>query len=43
MVKLALNSNVSTTTLFAPFELNHSYMPQIDLPVSAGTMFGGVS
>jgi hypothetical protein len=27
MVELALNSNVSATTGFAPFELNHSYMP----------------
>jgi hypothetical protein len=27
MVELALNSNVSVMTGFAPFELNHGYMP----------------
>jgi Integrase zinc binding domain len=27
MVELAVNSNVSATTGFAPFELNHGYMP----------------
>jgi hypothetical protein len=30
-------------TGFAPFELNHSYMPRIDLPVNTGTTFKGVS
>jgi hypothetical protein len=42
-VKLALNSDVSATTGFAPFELNHGYMPQIDLPVNTNTTFKGVS
>jgi hypothetical protein len=37
MVKLALNSNVSATTRFAPFELNHGYMPRIDMPVNTDT------
>jgi hypothetical protein len=40
MVELALNSNVSTTTGFAPFE--HSYMPQIDLLVNTDTTFKSV-
>jgi hypothetical protein len=43
MVKLALNSNVSATTGLSPFELNHSYMPRIDLPVNTDTTFKGVS
>jgi hypothetical protein len=43
MVELALNSNVSATTGFALFELNHGYMPRIDLPVNTDTMFKGVS
>jgi hypothetical protein len=43
MVELALNSNVSATTGFAPFELNHGYMPRIDLPVNTDTTFKGVS
>jgi hypothetical protein len=43
MVELVLNSNVSVTTGFAPFELNHGYMPRIDLPVNTDTTFKGVS
>jgi hypothetical protein len=43
MVDLTLNSNVSTTTGFAPFKLNHGYMPRIDLPVNTDTTFKGVS
>jgi hypothetical protein len=42
MVKLTLNSNVSAMTGFAPFELNHGYMPRIDLPVNTYTTFKGV-
>jgi hypothetical protein len=34
--------NVSVTAGFAPFELNHSYMQQIDLPVNTDTTFKGV-
>jgi hypothetical protein len=43
MVELALNSNVSATTGFAPFELNQGYMPRIDLLVNMDTTFKGVS
>jgi hypothetical protein len=43
MVELTLNSNVNATTGFAPFELNHGYMPRIDLPVNTDTTFKGVS
>jgi hypothetical protein len=42
MVELALNSNVSATTGFTPFELNHGYMPRIDLPINTDTTFKGV-
>jgi hypothetical protein len=38
-----MNSNVSMTTGFAMFELNHGYMPHIDLPVNTDTTFKGVS
>ena len=34
MVEFMLNSSVSTTTGFAPFELNQGYMPQIRMPTS---------
>jgi hypothetical protein len=43
MVELALNNNVSVTTGFAPFKLNHGYMPRVDLPVNTDTTFKGVS
>jgi hypothetical protein len=43
MVELALNSNISATTGFTPFELNHGYMLRIDLPVNTDTTFNGVS
>jgi hypothetical protein len=42
MVELVLNSNLSATTGFAPFELNHGYMPRIDLPANTDTTFKGV-
>jgi hypothetical protein len=42
MVELVLNSNVSATTGFAPFKLNHGYMPQINLPINTDTTFKGV-
>ena len=29
MVEFAMNSNVSSTTGFTPFELNHGYMPRV--------------
>ena len=42
MVEFALNSSVSATTRFAPFELNQGYMPQIRMPTSLDTTFKGV-
>ena len=42
MVEFALNSSVSATTGFAPFELNQGYMPQIGMPMSFDTTFKGV-
>ena len=42
MVEFVLNSSVSTTTGFAPFELNQGYMPQIGMPTSFDTTFNGV-
>jgi hypothetical protein len=43
MVELMLNSNISAMTGFAPFELNHGYMPRINLSVNTDTTFKGVS
>jgi predicted permease len=42
MIELALNSNISAMTVFAPFKLNHSYMPQVYLPVNTDTTSKGV-
>ena len=42
MVEFALNSSVSATTGFAPFELNQGYMPQIGMPTSFDITFKGV-
>ena len=42
MVEFVLNSSVSTTTRFAPFELNQGYMPQIGMPMLFDTTFKGV-
>ena len=42
MVGFVLNSSVSATTGFAPFELNQGYMPQIGMPISFDTTFKGV-
>ena len=42
MVEFALNSSISTTTGFAPSELNQGYMPQIRMPTSFDTTFKGV-
>jgi hypothetical protein len=42
MVEFALNSNVSSTTGFMPFELNSVYMPQIGIPMATDTKFTGV-
>ena len=42
VVEFVLNSNVSATTGFAPFELNQGYLPQIEMPTSFDTKFKGV-
>ena len=42
MVEFALNSSVSATMGFAPFELNQVYMPQIRMPTSFDITFKGV-
>ena len=42
MVEFVLNSSVSPTTRFTPFELNQGYMPQIRMPMSFDTTFKGV-
>ena len=42
MVEFALNSSVSATTRFAPFELNQGYMPQVRMPTLFDTIFKGV-
>ena len=39
MVEFAMNSNVSSTTGFAPFELNQGYMPQTGIPTTVDTHF----
>ena len=41
-LEFALNSSVSATTGFAPFELNQGYMPQIGMPTAFDTTFKGV-
>jgi hypothetical protein len=42
MVKFVLNSNISETTKFTPFELNSRYMPQLGQQLSMDTKFCGV-
>ena len=42
MVEFALNSSVSPTTGFAPFELNQGCMLQIGMPTLFDTTFKGV-
>ena len=42
MVEFVLNSSVSATTGFTPFELNQKYMPQIGMPTTFDTTFKGV-
>jgi hypothetical protein len=42
MVEFALNSNVSATTGYAPFELNGGYMPRLGQDIRADTKFQGV-
>ena len=42
MVEFAINSSVNATTGYAPFELNHGYMPQSGQHISTDTTFKGV-
>ena len=42
MVEFVLNSSVSATMGFTPFELNQGYMPQIRMLTSFDTTFKGV-
>jgi hypothetical protein len=37
-----LNSNISSTTGFAPFKLSSGYMPRIGIPLTIDTKFTGV-
>ena len=42
MVEFAINSSINATTGYAPFELNHGYMPQLGQHISTDTTFKGV-
>ena len=42
MVEFAINSSINTITGYAPFELNHGYMPQLGQHISTDTTFKGV-
>src|SRR6266481_748547 len=42
MVEFALNSNVSSTTGFAPFELNYGHIPKLGQCLSTDTKFNDV-
>jgi len=42
MVKFALNSSMSVSTGYAPFELNYGYIPQLGQCLRTDTMFVGV-
>ena len=42
MVKFTLNSNVSMTTGYAPFELNCGYIPPLGQHISTDTKYAGV-
>jgi hypothetical protein len=42
MVEFALNSSISATTGFAPFELNHGYVPIVGQRISTDTKYTGV-
>ena len=42
MVEFAINSSINTTMGYAPFELNHGYMPQSGQHISTDTTFKGV-
>ena len=42
MVELAINCSINATTSYAPFELNHRYMPLSGQHISTDTTFNGV-
>jgi hypothetical protein len=42
MVEFALNSSISATTGFAPFELNHGYVPIVGQHISTDTKYTSV-
>ena len=42
MVEFAITSSVNATTGYAPFELNHGYMPQSGQYISTDTTFKGI-
>ena len=42
MVEFTINSSVNATMGYAPFELNHGYMPQSGQHISTNTTFKGV-
>ena len=41
-VEFALNSSVSVSTGYAPFELNYGYIPQLGQHLNANTKFVGI-
>src|SRR6266481_30144 len=42
MVEFTLNSNISSTMGFAPFELNYGHIPKLGQCLSTDTKFNGV-
>ena len=42
MVEFAINSTINATMGYAPFELNHGYMPRSGQHMSTDTTFKGV-
>ena len=42
MVEFALNSSMSTSTGYTPFELNYGYIPQLGQHLNADTKFVGI-
>ena len=42
MVEFALNSSVSASMGYAPFELNYGYIPQLGQHLNADTKFVGI-
>ena len=42
MVGFTINSSVNTTTGYAPFELNHGYIPRLGQHISTNASFRGI-